>query len=204
MSRDLKNKKYGCLTPIRYIAGHKKRRSAWLCKCDCGNETIVTTDKILSGHTKSCGCLKMKYFILNRRIFRIWCNMQKRCTDKSRKDSKYYYGKGVKVCKEWEIYENFQSWALKNGYSDDLTLDRIDNNGNYEPSNCRWITIAEQQRNKCNCYYVTINGVKKTLSEWAREIGVHRETLRYRVEKNMPVNKLLSKSNLNKGKELKK
>lgn len=191
--RDISNQKYGKLTPVEYV-GVYKNRSSWLCKCDCGNETIVSATKILSGHTKSCGCLKIKYSIENKRMFQIWCNMHKRCKRNDQRDSKYYFGKGVKVCQDWDVYENFQSWAFENGYADNLTLDRIDSKGNYEPSNCRWITMAEQQRNKSNCYYVTINGVQKTLSEWAREIGIPRETLRYRVEKNLPVNKLLAKS----------
>ena len=193
MHKEIKNKKYGLLTPIEYIPGHKTKRSSWLCKCDCGNETIVDTYKITSGHTKSCGCLKTKYVIEDKRIFQIWCNMHNRCNKNNRRDSKYYYGKGIKVCKEWETYENFQSWAIENGYSDNLTIDRIDTEGDYEPLNCRWVTLAEQQRNKSNCCYVTINGVKKTLSEFAKEIGVSRETLRYRIEKNMPESKLLSK-----------
>lgn len=194
MHKDIKNKKFGRLTPIDYIPGHNRMRSAWLCKCDCGNETIVSTDKIISGSTKSCGCLKIKYSILNKRIFQIWYNMHKRCEKNNQMDSKYYFGKGIKVCQEWDVYENFQSWALENGYADDLTIDRINTKGNYEPSNCRWITLAEQQRNKSNCHYVTINGVKKTLAEWAREIGISRSTLQYRLEKNMPTEKLLSKS----------
>lgn len=194
--RDISNQKFGRLTPIEYVGIHKTR-SAWLCKCDCGNETIVSTDKILSGHTKSCGCLKIKYSIINKRIFQIWYNMQSRCKKSNRKDSKYYFGKGIKICREWDTYENFQSWALENGYADNLTIDRIDTKGDYKPSNCRWITLAEQQRNKRNCRYLTINGVKKTLAEWSREIGISRSTLQYRIEKNMPVEKIMSKLNLN-------
>ena len=195
--RDISNQKYSRLTPIKYV-GVYKNRSSWLCKCDCGNEVVVSTDKIVSGHTKSCGCLKIKYSIANKRLFQVWCNMHSRCKKPNRKDSKYYFDKGISVCDAWDVYENFQTWALENGYSDDLTIDRIDNYGNYEPSNCRWVTITEQQRNRCNCHYLTMNGVKKTLSEWAREFGIPRETLRYRLGKNMPLEKIMSKSNLNK------
>lgn len=124
-----------------------------------------------------------KYNILNKRLFQCWWNMKSRCDKDSRKDSKYYHDKGITYCKEWNVYENFQEWALSNGYEDTLTLDRINGNLPYSPDNCRWITLAEQQRNRSNCLLFYFNGETKTLSEWARIYGINRSTLHDRIFK---------------------
>ena len=153
------------------------------CICECGNEKYVHYSKLKSGHTKSCGCLKNKYTIKNKRIFNCWWNMKGRCDSAGRNDSKYYHDKGITYCEEWNKYENFQEWALNNGYADNLTLDRIDGKLPYCPSNCRWITIEEQQRNRSFCLYFSHNGETKTLSEWAREFGINRTTLHDRIYK---------------------
>lgn len=173
--------RYGRLTIIgsENIGGRTKQK----CLCDCGNVTYVQLCKLRSGHTKSCGCLKVKYRIENRRIFNCWCGMKERCDSSGRKDSKYYHEKGITYCDEWKMYENFQEWALQNGYNDNLTLDRIDGNLPYCPENCRWITIEEQQRNRSCCLYFTHDGKTKTLSEWAREFGINRTTLHDRIFK---------------------
>lgn len=126
---------------------------------------------------------KKRYHILNRRIYNCWWGMKERCDSSTRKDSRYYHDKGITYCKEWESYEAFQEWALENGYADNLTLDRIDGSLPYCPENCRWITIEEQQRNKSNNVIYEYKGVSKTLSEWAKEYGIPRETLRSRIVK---------------------
>ena len=127
---------------------------------------------------------KSKYAISNKRIFRAWQNMRRRCDNASRKDSKYYHGKGITYCDEWKVYENFETWALNNGYADELTLDRIDGNSSYSPNNCRWISLAEQQNNKSNNVWFEYAGERKTLTEWARIYNIPRETLRSRLLKS--------------------
>lgn len=119
--------------------------------------------------------------IKNRRLYYCWSGMKQRCRSAKRKDSKYYYYKKIGYCDEWESFENFQEWALNNGYADNLTLDRIDGDKSYSPSNCRWITIQEQQRNRSFCLYFTYEGETKTLAEWARVFGVDRTTLHDRI-----------------------
>lgn len=126
---------------------------------------------------------KRKYNIINRRIYVCWWNMKSRCDCCGRRDSKYYHDKGITYCDDWELYENFQEWAIKNGYNDNLTLDRINNSLPYCPENCRWVTMDEQQKNKSNCLYFTYNNEVKTLSEWARYFGVNRTTLHDRIFK---------------------
>ena len=173
--------RYGKLTIIgcEKINGMIKQK----CLCDCGNIAYVRYSRLTSGHKKSCGCLRHKYNIENKRLFNCWYGMKGRCDSSNRKDSKYYHDKGISYCDEWRIYENFQKWALENGYSDELTLDRINGDLPYCPENCRWITIEEQQRNKSNCIYFTHNGETKTISEWAREFGINRSTLYDRIYK---------------------
>jgi len=119
----------------------------------------------------------------NIRLYKIWSNMKQRCSNKNNQDYKYYQGKGIAYCDDWEKFENFEKWAMNNGYGDNLTLDRINGDLGYSPENCRWISLEEQQRNKSNNYLVTYDGKTQTLSEWAREYGLPRETLRSRIEK---------------------
>lgn len=117
-----------------------------------------------------------------------WYDMVKRCSHES---YKHYGGRGISVCDEWKVFENFKSWAMSNGYADHLTIGRIDNNGNYEPSNCRWETTMEQGSNRRNNRYLTIKNETKTISEWSRISGVHFDTITNRIEKNWPEDKIL-------------
>lgn len=183
--------KFGKLT-VKESLKNDNGRKMWLCRCDCGNYTKVYPYKLTSNHTKSCGCLKRKYNIINKRIFNIWENMIARCSNPNRKDFKWYGQKGICVCAEWKnSFELFQNWALNNGYDDELTLDRIDSNGNYKPSNCRWVTIEEQQRNKSNNNLIEYNGKKKTVAEWSRTTGIPVGTIRSRIKANYSIERIL-------------
>jgi len=154
--------RYGRLTVIREvepIKWRKYKKRMVLCKCDCGNETTVRLEYLRSGHTKSCGCKSVDTLISHRkthglskiRLYRIWAGMLNRCRNKNVKSYQHYGAKGVKVCAEWYEFEAFYKWAMSNGYRRDLTIDRIDPYGNYEPNNCRWIPKGEQSRNRrCN------------------------------------------------------
>lgn len=114
------------------------------------------------------------------RLHRIWLGMHERCSRPKHPHFKSYGGRGIKVCEEWKSYESFRDWALSNGYSDDLTIDRKDNDGNYEPSNCRWITIKEQAANKSTNHYITVNGENIIISECSRRYGIPKSTIRWR------------------------
>lgn len=185
---DLTGRKFGNLTVVEWKGGDK-----WLCKCDCGNVKIVYSGHLKDGHIKSCGCLKNKYNAKNKRLLNIWKQMISRCDSGKRRDSKYYHDKGITVCPEWRDYKRFEEWALANGYADNLTIDRIDENGNYEPSNCQWITLGEQQRKKSGNNWVEYNGKRKIIADWAREYGINRATLESRLEMGYTFEEALKK-----------
>lgn len=153
---DITGMKFGRLTVLERN-GVIDNHAAWLCRCDCGNEKTIKGSYLTKGKTKSCGCLHNELLVkrsrthgdAKTRIYSIWHNMKTRCYNSNSKTYQYYGGLGVVICDEWiHDFETFKKWALENGYSDELTIDRIDSAGNYEPSNCRWVTMKEQSNNR--------------------------------------------------------
>lgn len=197
--KDLTGKKFGMLTAIKrvedkiYSSG--RHSVMWLCKCECGNEKIIARGALVKGETKSCGCLKGEnHKMSNTRIYEIWQGMIRRCNNPQRNEYKNYGGRGIKVCDEWEkSFIAFRDWALTNGYSDTLTIERKDVNGNYEPENCIWATKKEQANNRRDNKFLTYNGKTQTISQWAKELNIHENTLRDRIQKGWSEKEIFSK-----------
>ena len=189
---DLTGQRFGRLTVIRRDESRKKA-AYWLCRCDCGKEKVVQGCHLRSGATVSCGCLHMENAFKSNwsthggsgtRLYAEWIGMKGRCCNKRNKRYPDYGGRGIKVCSEWlDSFEAFREWALANGYQDDLTIERKDVNGDYCPENCCWATQKEQQNNRRNNHYLTYQGRRQTIKQWAEETGINEVAIYSRINK---------------------
>ena len=164
------------------------------CLCDCGNIVIVPKSYLKSEHTRSCGCwvkeMHTTHGLSQSRIYKVYSGMKKRCYDKNHKIYNRYGGRGITVCDEWaKDFMNFYNWSMDNGYQDNLTIDRIDNNKGYSPDNCRWVTMLEQAQNTSKNVNITYKGKTQTISAWSRETGIPQNTIsrRFRVFNNLDI-----------------
>lgn len=169
-----------------YVAPSGGKHTRYKCECSCGNTVLVLKEHLLSGRQKSCGCLrkqsgKRTHGEIHTRLYRIWGNMCNRCSNPNNPAWERYGGRGIKVCDEWKHFENFRKWAYNSGYSDNLTIDRIDNDQGYFPINCRWADDIQQANNKSNNHLIEYKNETKTLSEWAVVLGIPYKTLHRRV-----------------------
>lgn len=161
------------------------------CKCDCGNIVEIRGNSLKTGNNKSCGCLRgTNHGMSNTALYYIWNGIKERCYNKNYSRYHNHGGRGIKVCDAWlHDFMNFYNWATNNNYQEGLTIDRIDNNGNYEPSNCRWVDKKIQNRNKRNNINFTINGETKCLAEWCEILNLNYSTVRKRLKLGWPVEK---------------
>ena len=184
---DITGQKYNRLTAIKRV-GSNNMGSTWLFQCDCGNQIVTGSNNVRKGRTKSCGCYnqelrksRIKHGMFNTRLYVAWSHMRQRCNNPSNKEYRNYGARGISICEEWDEFINFYNWAMANGYEKTLTIDRIDNDGNYEPNNCRWVTMAVQESNKRTNHYIEFNGEKMTMSQCAKMNGVSINAFRYHV-----------------------
>lgn len=189
---DIKGKKYNRWTVIEK-SKTKNGKTYWLCECECGKRKIVYGTSLRSGKSKSCGCFNKEIVskqkgLSTTRLYRIYKLVVKRCYDKTDKSYKYYGAKGVTVYNKWlNNFISFYNWSINNDYNDKLTLDRIDVNGNYEPSNCRWISEKEQHYNRTDNIYFTINNEQKCLSQLCEEYNMPYQTVWRRLKKGKDI-----------------
>jgi len=187
---DLSGQTFGNLHVINR-AETRNKDVYWLCKCDCGNEIEVRADHLRSMKIQTCGCMSnemrsmalKKHGMTHTPLYSTWSKMIQRCENPKDGMARLYYERGIKVCDEWHIFENFKNWALENGYNKTLTIDRIDNNGNYEPSNCRWADLITQANNKRTNRRIEYNGEIKTLAQWARVFHIKYQKLWLRLKR---------------------
>lgn len=202
---DLTGGKFGRLTVLCRAENNRYGQAMWLCACDCGKETIVKGNSLRTGGVKSCGCLSAETSLIRNtkhglsrrnakldRIYSIHSNMLQRCENPENKSYKNYGGRGIRVCDEWHDVSAFYNWAMANGYRPDLTIERIDNDGNYEPDNCRWATIKEQQNNRSNNHFLEFNGESHTISEWSEIVGIPRPVIDARLGRGWKTEKVLT------------
>lgn len=174
------------------FAYKKGKRKYFKYRCDCGNECIKLPYNIKENSSCGCEVLKQRSDAGKKsvthgqskksRLYQIWENMKQRCLNPNAKHFGYYGGRGIGICTEWTSFEPFQHWALSNGYACDLTLDREDGNGNYEPSNCRWITQAQQLANTRKNIQIEYGGETHHIAEWARRLDMDRSLLGHRLK----------------------
>lgn len=194
--KDLTHQKFGRLLVLEKTDMRDHRYIIYKCKCDCGNIIYVNGNKLRSGHTKSCGCYRKELLTShgksNTRLYNIYHHMKARCYNITHDRYKDYGARGIVVCDEWLTdFTAFYNWSIENGYRENLTIDRIDVNGNYEPNNCRWATPKEQQRNTRYNRNYTINGETHCLIEWCERLNRNYNTVACRINRGWPVEKAL-------------
>ncbi len=183
---DLSGKVFGYWTVVARAENNEYGSSQWLCRCECGAERVIRAQGLKNGTTKSCGCHKNDYNRIHggkgTRLYECWRHMRYRCENPNNQAYKDYGGRGISVCEDWHDFAKFRQWALANGYDDSLTIDRINVNGNYEPSNCRWAGSKEQMNNRRNTKHYEMDGKCLTMSEWSQLTGIPRATIYNRMK----------------------
>lgn len=191
----------GMLVAVRYTGANHRGDAMWECLCDCGNTSVVRGSALRSGGVRSCGCIPAarageRIAAINKTHgmsgtaeHRIWKNMLSRCSSKK---NLIYGGRGITVCERWMKFENFYA-DMGPRPGRDYSIDRIDNNGNYEPSNCRWATKSEQAKNRRTTVLVELNGDTKCLADWAKHYGIEKRTVNARIRMGWSVHDALTR-----------
>lgn len=190
--------KYNFLTAVRFSHRDKRSQLYWLFKCDCGNKKVIVVEDVKKGSIKSCGCMQRELLkerhithgMSKTREYKTWASMKSRCLNKNNPGYKNYGARGITVCKRWMKFENF--YADMGDKPRGMSLDRIDNNGNYKPENCRWATRRQQGNNKRNNRLLTYRGKTMTTAQWARKTDIDRITLHKRIKKGWSTEKVLT------------
>lgn len=201
--KDLTGLTFGRLTVVKLVRSHGENHY-WLCRCSCGKESTPTGASLRRGNTKSCGCLhreiiseySKKHGMHSSKIYKRWGAMKSRCNNPNARYYRNYGLRGIKVCDRWQYsFENFYA-DMGDPPTPKHTLDRINNNGNYEPSNCRWATRGEQQSNMRRNVLISYKGRTMTASQWSRDLNITLATIYGRVKRGLNPAKILSKKRL--------
>lgn len=192
----LTGKIFGKLTVLKRAEQNSKSGNAmWVCQCSCGNIVSVIGSHLRSHHTTSCGCNRVKPNTnghSKERLYHIWRGMNNRCFNHKDHRYKWYGEKGITICNEWIDFLTFREWALNNGYSDDLTIDRIDKYGNYSPQNCQWVNMKVQANNRNNNRIIQFNGKKYTATQLAEAFNLSPYTIFNRLKLGWEIERIVS------------
>ena len=175
------------------------RNIKWRCQCNCGRLGIVIEPQLLNGSSAKCRVcdgkeIKTKHGRFGTKPYKVWAKMMDRCYNPRSADYADYGGRGIMVCEKWHDAATLLLWLDSSNYHPRLTIDRVNNNGDYCPENCQWSTIKKQSRNRRSNHKVTISGITKLLCEWSEESGINYDCLRWRLKVNWPINLLLAQS----------
>ena len=202
--KDISGQKFGRLTALYRLHNYHKNGTRWLCVCECGNLKEVNLRNLQNGNSKSCGCLIKEgihhtHDKTGTRLYRIWCGMKARCYNKKSEKYNIYGARGIKVCDEWlNDFMSFYDWSMENGYLDNLTIDRIDNDKSYHPNNCRWITNKQQSNNRRNNVHIKYDKYNYNITQWSEILNLSQSTLSHRYNNNYDVTEMLTKRTDNK------
>lgn len=200
---NLIGKRFGILTPIKFIGLSRNNKALWLCKCDCGQEKIILSNSLTCQRTKSCGCRRTKNLISRAthghcrnyqgsKIYKRWCGILTRCFNINEKSYKDYGGRGIIICERWLKFENFLE-DMGEPPTSKHQIDRIDNNLGYYKENCRWILPKENGRNKRNNHLITFKNKTQCLSQWSDDYNIKYQTLYRRICRDKwPIEKALT------------
>lgn len=194
---DMTGQRFGRLVVLNRTETQSKGHTAyWNCRCDCGKEKLVSSTALKGGYTKSCGCLKRELLSNSRshdkRLYQVWQDMKQRCSNPNNKYYHRYGARGISVCAEWlESYDDFYTWAVAHDYARGLQIDRINNDGNYTPDNCRWATPKENTGNRSVCLQISYNGETHNAKEWAKITGIPARTIVGRYHTGKPPEEIL-------------
>lgn len=210
MRKDITGQRFGKLVAVKRLptrlSPSGRKYSVWLCQCDCGKQVEARLNNLTEGTKRSCGCLikeahaeqcrelgkqSTKHGDFGTKLYGVWAAMKRRCYNPHAKYFELYGGRGIKVCQDWHEYEPFKEWALTNGYQQGLSIDRIDCDGNYEPGNCRWVTMAAQQRNCRNNRHYNYKGKSYTVKEIAEMVGLKPRTVQGRIERGWTIEEVV-------------
>lgn len=198
---DVIGKKFNHLTVLQDVGRHKRDRKI-LCLCDCGKKHTAVKSAVTRGGTKSCGCNLFKYehkiMVSKHPYYKVWIGLRARCYNVTDKNYEDYGGRGIIVCDRW--LNSFMNFVKDMGIkpSKKHSVEREDNDDNYTPANCKWGLPIEQQNNKRSNIKITYKGKTQNLSQWSREIGINRETLKSRLRKGWEIDKVFSQDKYSK------
>lgn len=197
---DLTNKKFNRLTALERVS-NQGQKVMWKCKCDCGNIAYVSASNLTCNRTKSCGCLKDEKLIQrstthnqrHTKLYEVWKSIKQRCFNPNNISYKNYGARGITICDDWKNnFQSFFNWSMQNGYTTNLSIDRIDNNGNYCPENCRWTDRHTQSNNTRSNRYITYNNQTKTLADWVKTTNLSYGCVFSRIQKGWSIDKALN------------